>query len=74
LSNDELETIKKNGAVVIQVTKPYYPKLPNGKIAKEIYWTMVKNKALPTNFLKKSIEQSILIVTTYNQVMHDKRF
>jgi len=55
-------------------TKPHYPKLSNGKIAKAIYWTMLENEALLQNVLKKSTEQSVLIVTTFDQVMHDKRF
>jgi len=41
LSNDELEGMKENGTVVVHVTKPYYPKYGNGKIAKEICWTVV---------------------------------
>jgi len=28
--------MKKNGALVVHVTKLYYPKLQNGKITKEI--------------------------------------
>ena len=69
LSNDELENIRKNGAIIVHVTKPYYTKLPNGELANAIYWTMLENKALPWNILKK---QSVLIVTTFDQVMHDK--
>jgi len=54
LRNDELENIKENGAVVIHVTKPHYPKLTNGKKANAMYWT----KALLWNILKKFSELS----------------
>jgi len=61
---------RRNGALVIHVTIPFYPKLGNGKLAKEIYWTVV----LPTKLTKSPIKQSMVIVTTYDQVQHDERF
>jgi len=72
LSNGELESMKQNGTVVVHVTKPYYPKLKTGKIAKEMYWTVVGS--LPPEVSKEPIQQSLVIVTTYNQVKHDARY
>ena len=63
LSNGELKTMK-NGAFVVHVTKLY----GNGKIAKEIYWTVVGKEVLPTKLTKTLIEQSMVIITTYSQV------
>jgi len=72
LSNDELEVMKEKGTVVVHVTKPYYPKYRNGKKGKEIYWTVVGE--LSSELTGSLIEQSMVIVTTYNQVQHDERF
>jgi len=58
LSNDELKSMKENGTVVVHVMKPYYPRLGNGKIAKEINWTVVG--VLPPKLTKTPIEQSRL--------------
>jgi len=74
LSNGELESMKKNGALVIHVTKLYGLKLGNGKLAKEIYWTVVGKEVLPTKLTRSLIKQSMVIVTTYDQVQHDERF
>jgi len=74
LSNGELETMKKNSAVVILVMKPYYLKLGNGKLAKEIYWTVVGKEVLPTKLTISLIKPCMIIVTTYDQVQHDERF
>jgi len=52
--------------------KPYYPKFGNGMIAKEMYWTVVGE--LPWKLTKSLIKQSMVIVTTYDQVQHDVRF
>jgi len=72
LSNGELESMKQNGTVVVHVTKLYYPKLKTGKIAKEIYWTVV-GSVLP-EVSEGPIQQSIVIVTMYDQVQHHARF
>jgi len=64
--------MKESGTVVAHVTKPYYPKLKNGKIAKEMYWTVVGS--LPPKVTKAPIKQSLVIITTYDQVQHDVRF
>jgi len=72
LSDGELESMKESGTVVVHVMKLYYPKVKNGKIAKGMYWTVVGS--LPPNITKAPIKQSIVIITTYNQVQHDVRF
>ncbi len=72
LSNQEMENMKQKGTVVVYVTKPYYPKLKTGKIRKEIYWTVV-GSVLPEVF-EGPIQQSLVIVTMYDQVQHDARF
>jgi len=72
LSNQELDNLKKKGTVVLHVTKPYYPKLKSGKIAKEIYWFMVG--CVPRQVFEGPFQESVVIVTTYDQVQHDTRF
>jgi len=72
LSNQEMEDLKQNGTVIIHVMKLYYPKLKTGKIAKEIYWSVV-GSVLPEVF-EGPFQQSLVIVTTYDQVQHDARF
>jgi len=72
LTNQEMEDLKQKGTVIVHVTKPYYPKLKTGKIAKEIYWSVV-GSVLPEVF-EGPFQQSLVIVTTYDQVQHDTRF
>jgi len=72
LSNDELKSMNENGTVIVHVMKLYYPNHGNGKIAKEIYWTVVG--VLPLKLTKTPIKQSMVIIITYNQVQHDVRF
>ncbi len=67
-----MEDLKQKGTVIVHVTKPYYPKLKTGKIAKEIYWSVV-GSVLPEVF-EGPFQQSLVIVTTYDQVQHDTRF
>jgi len=66
LSNQELDNLKKKGMVILHVTKPYYPKLKTGKIAKEIYWSMVGS--VPPQVFEGPLQESVVIVTTYDQV------
>ena len=72
LSDQELDNFKKNGTVILHVSKPFYPKMKNGKIAKEIYWSMVGS--VPQQVFQGPFKKSLVIVTTYDQVQHDTRF
>ena len=72
LSDQEMDNFKKNGTVILHVSKPFYPKLKNGKIAKEIYWSMVGS--VPQQVFQGPFKKSLVIVTTYDQVQHDTRF
>jgi len=60
LSDGELDSMKQNGTIVVHVTKPYYPKLKTGKIAKEMYWTVVGS--LPPAFPKNLSSKALLLL------------
>jgi len=49
--------MKESGTVVVHIKKPNYPKLKNGNIAKDMYWTVVGS--LPPKVTKAPIKQSI---------------
>jgi len=72
LSDQEMDNFKKNGTVILHVSKPFYPKLKNGKIVKEINWSMVGS--VPQQVFQGPFKKSLVIVTTYDQVQHDTRF
>ena len=72
LSNQELENLRQKGTVILHVTKPYYPILKSGKFAKEIYWSIIGS--ISPQVFKEPFQQSVVIVTTYDQVQHDRRF
>ena len=63
LYDEELDEIKKKGTFVIQITRPHWE-------GRKIHWDLVEDGNQMID-LSKPFQQSVIVITTYDQVMHD---